>query len=104
MNDTGKRENLLKHSHGGCVVGPFDKVLHEGSIWTGHSDVLYFILHKSLFLHFVHNGKIFYDKYITSDAKNKYIDDDGSDFFSKQEVRKLYNANIKRLVQIGIMF
>ena len=68
------------------------KKLHEGSIWTGYIDVLYFILHKSIFLHFLHNGKIFYDKYITSNDKSKYIDDDGSGVFPKQKVIKLYNT------------
>ena len=62
MNDIGKRAHVLKHSHGKRVVGAFDKILHEGSIWTGHRAVLSFILHKSIFLHFVHNGTIFYEK------------------------------------------
>ena len=46
MNDIGKREHVLKNSHGRCVIGAFDKVLHEGSIWTGHRAVLLFILNK----------------------------------------------------------
>ena len=77
MIDIGKIAHVLKHSHGRCVVGAFDKSLHDGSIWAGHRAVLYFILHKSIFIHFVHNGTIFYDKYITSDDRKKYIDDDG---------------------------
>ena len=40
MNAIGKRAHVLKHSHGRCVVGTFDKNLHEGSIWTGHIFVL----------------------------------------------------------------
>ena len=32
MNDIGKRAHVLKHQHGRCVVVPFDKMLHEGSI------------------------------------------------------------------------
>ena len=40
MNEIGKRAHVMKHSHGRCVVGPFDKILHEGSIWTGHRAVL----------------------------------------------------------------
>ena len=69
MNDIGKGAHVLKHSHGRCVIGAFDKILHEGSIWTGRRAVPSFILHKSIFLHFVHNGTNFYDKYISS--KNK---------------------------------
>ena len=34
MNDTAKRAHVIKNSHGSCVVGAFDKILHEGSIWT----------------------------------------------------------------------
>ena len=72
MNDIVKRAHVMKNSHGRCVVGAHDKILHEGYIWTGHRSVLSFILHKSIFLHFVHHGKIFYDKYITSYDRNKY--------------------------------
>ena len=35
---------------------------------------------------------MFDDKYINTDDRNKYIDDDGSGIFPKQRVRKLYNA------------
>ena len=28
MNDIGKRAHVLKHSHGRCVIGAFDKILH----------------------------------------------------------------------------
>ena len=34
MNDIGKRTHVLKHSHGRCVIGYFDKKLHEGSIFV----------------------------------------------------------------------
>ena len=46
INDIGKRAHVLKHSHGRCVIGSFDKMLHEGSLWTGHRAVLSFILQK----------------------------------------------------------
>ena len=92
MNDIEKRAHVLKHSHGRCVIVFFDKILHEGSIWTGHIAVLQFILHKSIFLHFVYNGAIFYEKYISSKNKKKYMDDDRSGGFPKQEVRKKYNS------------
>ena len=46
LNDIGKRAHVLKHSHGRCVVGSFDRILHEGSLWTGHRAVISFILHK----------------------------------------------------------
>ena len=62
MDDIGKGAHVLKHSHGRCVIGAFDKSLHEGSIWTGHRAVLAFILQKLIFLHFVHNIIRFYDK------------------------------------------
>ena len=64
MNDIGKR--ALNNSHGRCVIGYFDKILHEDSLWTAHRDVTSFILHKSIFLHFMHNGTKFYDKYIST--------------------------------------
>ena len=92
MNDIRKRAHVLKNSHVRFVVGAIDKILHEVSIWTGHRAVLYVILHKSIFLHLVKNGTIFYDKYISSDNKKKYIDDDESVVFTKQRVRKIYHS------------
>ena len=62
INDIGKRAHVLKKSYGRCVVGPFDTILHEGYIWTGNKDVLYFILHNSIFIHFIHHHTRFYDK------------------------------------------
>ena len=88
MNDIGNRAHVLKHSHGRCVIGSFDKILHEGSIWTGHRAVLFFIINKSIFIHFVHNDTIFYEKYMSSKNKNKCIDDYGSGVSPKKEVRK----------------
>ena len=76
MNDIGKIARVLKHSHRRCVIGYFDITLHEGSIWTGNRAVLSLILYKSIFLHFVHNGTKFYDKYISTKNWLKYIDDD----------------------------
>ena len=64
MNDIGKRAHVLKHSNERFVVGTFDEILHEGSIWDGPRAVLFFIFKKSIFLHFVHYGTKFYDKYI----------------------------------------
>ena len=91
MNDIGNRAHVLKYSHGRCVIVSFDKNLHEVSIWTGHRVVLYFILQKSIFIHFVHNGTRFYEKCISSKHRENYIDDDGSVVFPKQQVRKNYN-------------
>ena len=95
INDIGKRAHVMNHSHGRCVVGPFDKILHEGSIWTGYRAVLYSIPHKLIFLHFVQNVIRFYDEYITSYDRNKYIDDDRVGVSPKYKVRNLYNAKYK---------
>ena len=86
MNDIGKRAHVLKHSHGRCVVSAFDKLLHERSIWTGPKTVISFVLHRSIFLHFVHHGTKFYWKYINTDDRKQYIDDDGSGIYSKTEL------------------
>ena len=74
-NDTVKIAHFLKHSHERCVVDVFDKNLHKCFIWTGHRSVLSFILHKSTFIHFVHHGTKFYDRYINSDDRDKKVDD-----------------------------
>ena len=73
------------------MVGAFDKILHEGYILTIPNTVLSFILHISIFIHFVQHGKICYDKYINTDDRKIYIDNDGSDIFLKQKDKKLYN-------------
>ena len=39
INDIVKRAYVMKNSHGRCVIGAFDKILREGSIWTGHRAV-----------------------------------------------------------------
>ena len=40
MNDIGKRACVMNQSRGRCVIGAFDKNLHEGSIWNGRIAVL----------------------------------------------------------------
>ena len=94
MNDIGKIAHVLKHSHGRCVVCAFDKSLNEGFIWTGHRAVLSFILHKSILFHFVHNGTIFYYKYMTSNDKNKFIEDFASGVFPKKMLESYTMQNI----------
>ena len=41
---------------------------------------------------------------INTDDRKIYIDDDGSGIFPKQKYRKLYNKNIKRHMEIDVMF
>ena len=89
MNDIGKIAHVLKYSHRRCVVGAFYKIPYEGYIWTVPISVLSFILHKSIFLHFVHHGTNIYDKYINTDDRKK-IDFDGNGIFPKQKDSKLY--------------
>ena len=85
MNNIGKRAHVLNNSYGRCVFGAFDKILHEGYIWTRPRAVIYFFLHKSTFLHIVHHGTKIYYKYINIDNRKNYIDDYGSGIFSKTE-------------------
>ena len=75
-----------------CVVGAFDRILHEGSIWNWPRAFLSFTFHKSIFLNFVHHGIKCYDKCLKSDDRKKYIDDNGSGIFPKQKVKLFYNA------------
>ena len=91
INGIRKRAHFLNHSHELCVVGAFETISNEGSIWTGHRAVIYFIIHKSICIQSLHHGTIFYDKYIISDDRKKYMDDDGSGVFPKLKVGKPYN-------------
>ena len=81
----------MKHSLGRCVIGSFDKHLHQVSICNGHRSVLSFILQKSTFFHFVYNGALIYEKYISFKIRKKF-DDKGSGVLHKQEVNKKYNS------------
>ena len=96
MNDIGNRAHFMKHSKVRCGVGDSDKILHRGSILNNTRSVLSIILYKSIFLHFVHHGTKFYDKYIKSDDRKKYIDYDGSGIFTKQMVKNLYSAKYQK--------
>ena len=51
-NEFGKIAHVLKHSHVMRVVGVFDKILHEGSIWTGRTSVLSLIFTNQYFFTF----------------------------------------------------
>ena len=104
MNGIGKRAHVPKHSYGRCAFGTLDKILHEVSIWTVHRSVLLFILHISIFLYFVHNGTLFYDKYILSDRKRNILMMTVMVFFKKKMLERYRIQNIKRLIQIDIMF
>ena len=96
INDVGKRAHVLKHSHGRCVIGSFNTILHEGSLWNGHRAIISFILHKSIFLHFVHNGTKVYDKYISTKNRLNYFDDNGSGVLPKIIAKKWFNTKDHR--------
>ena len=61
--------------------------------WTHRCYI--FILQKSIFLNFVHQGTKFDGKYIKSREK-KNIDDDGNGVFTKQNIRQPYNTEYQR--------
>ena len=57
--------------------------------WTQSCYIFY--LPKINIFHFAHHGAKLYHKYIKSDDRKKYIDDDGSGIFPKQKVENIYN-------------
>ena len=70
-SDLGIRAHILKHLHGRMIFGPFEKVFHEGTLWSGYRDVISFILTKTIFLHFFRHGVWFCNRYInTADKKS----------------------------------
>ena len=71
------------------------KKIHEGSIWTVYRVVFFFILHKSIFLHFVHHGKMLYGRYINASDIKKHSGGDGSGVKPNQILRKLYNSKYR---------
>ena len=65
--------HILKKIHGRMVFGPFEKVFHEGTLWSGYRAVIFFILTKQIFLHLFHHGNHFYNRYLNSVDKKKYM-------------------------------
>ena len=47
-SDTGRRAHILKNLHEIMIFGPFEKVFHKGTIWSGYGAVISFILTKNL--------------------------------------------------------
>ena len=47
---------LIIHTEGVWLVPLI--IFYEGYIWTGHRTVIYLILEKSIFLKFIHHGKL----------------------------------------------
>ena len=35
-SDLGSRTHILKKLHGRMIFGPFEKVFHEGTLWSGY--------------------------------------------------------------------
>ena len=88
--DFGNRAHILKHSHGKMVFGTFEKVFYEGTLWNGYRSVISFILTKQRFLHFYRHANQFYDQYLNSVNRKKYIDDDGSSEKPKLEIQRRF--------------
>ena len=61
---------------------------HEVTLWSGYRAVISFVLTKQIFLHFYRHGNQFYDRYLNSVDKKKYIDDDGSGEKQKLEFER----------------
>ena len=79
-----KISSVLNHLHGRRVIGFFDSCFCGGSLWIGDRSVISFILHKSIFMNFITCGDIFYNRYIKSEIRTKYIGDDGAGMKPKQ--------------------
>ena len=72
------------------IFGPFEKVFHESTLWSGYRSVISFILTKQIFLHFYRHANQFYDRYLDSINRNNYIDDDGSGEKPKLEIQRRF--------------
>ena len=70
--ELGSRAHILKHLHGRMIFGPFEKVYHEVTLWSGYRAVISFILAKKKFLHFFRHWDQFYNKY-TNTAEKKIL-------------------------------
>ena len=64
-SDLGSRAHILKYLCGRMIFGPFEKVFHEGTLWSGYRSVISFILTKTnshislaMWIGFINNIKI----------------------------------------------
>ena len=79
----GQRAHVFKHFRGRCIIGPFENIYHKGTLWRGSRAIIYFILRKLIFINFHYKGDTFYDRYINTEEKNRYIDDDNTSIKSR---------------------
>ena len=86
-----------------CDIGAFGKILHKGSILPVHISVLFFILHKKIFIHFVHNITSFYDKYISLENKKTILMMTGVEFSLNNRLEGCTIQNINLLMLIDNM-
>ena len=78
-----------------CVVGQFEICFHEGYLCRGHWSVISFITHKLIFVYFNSHGDIFYNIYMKSVTRTKYMDDDGKGVKPKQTFTKEYRGRMR---------
>ena len=62
-SDLGSRSHVLKHLHGRMIFGPFEREIHEGTLFRGHITVISFIITKKN-LHLYHHRDHFYNQNI----------------------------------------
>ena len=60
-SDLGSRYHVLKHLHGRMIFGPFEKEIHEGTLFRGHRAVISFIITKKTYIYII-TGIIFITK------------------------------------------
>ena len=96
MHDIGKRAHVLKHSHGMCVIGYFEKNYTKAHF--GLAIELFYHLSSTNQYIFVLCIMVqdFMKIYISSKNRLKYIDDDGSGVLPKLLVRKKYNSRYQK--------
>ena len=75
QTDLGKRAHVLKHLHGRMILGPFEICFRDGYFWREHSAVISFIVTKQIIVNLFCCGDRFYNRYINSTIRTKYLDD-----------------------------
>ena len=64
-SDLGSTAHILKHLHGRMIFGSFEKVFHEGTLWSRYRAVIFFILKKKV-LHLFCCGDQFCNQYLNT--------------------------------------
>ena len=96
QKDLVKISHVLKHLHGRMILGPFEICFRDSYFWREHSAVISFIVTKQIIVNLFCCGDRFYNRYINSTIRNKYIYYNGTGVKPKHFLSKALTGKKRR--------